>query len=403
MATTAEQSGMLAGIASRGAEGESGTSTELTAVPAPLPPEHLSEEERRDLQERAAELVEQLAEAPGSDGLEIADGLATLGVHAQRRAGAELDLLRGQMRHILTAEGANSELWSDLRAMRDALDRLDPDELARPTLGSRVRGALGRIRRSTPGAGVVERIAIRHETVSRQVATVERRLREGRAMLLRDNVELRKLYEQVEEQQAVVQKNAYLGELLVGELEAALERAEEPRVSGRLRSALHDVAMRVQDLRTMEEVQDQFFVRIEMTRENNARLGQAVERTVALGTHVVTVGLALQMALARERRVLEATRRTRRFVGELVASNAASIKRHTTEIGDVYNAPVVAIEKVTQAHHDLMEAIDTANRLKEEGVVAARETITRLAEMTAQLDPHEQPLLPAGATTSVDA
>lgn len=373
------------------------------APPLPAPPAQLSAEETRELEVRAAGLARQLDEATGSRGLEVADGLASLGVQAQRRAGTELDLLRGQMRHILTSDGPSAELWDDLREMRTALERIDPEELGRPTVGRRFRGALARVRHSTPGAKTIERIAIRHETVSRQVATIERRLREGRAMLLRDNVELRKLYEQVEEQQLAVQKNAYLGELLLRELAAVLERAEDPRKAERLRSALHDVAMRVQDLRTMEEVQRQFFVSIEMTRENNARLGQGVERTLALGTHVVTVGLAIQMALAREQRVLEATRRTREFVGELVAANAASIKRHTVEIGDVYNAPVVAIEKVAQAHNDLIEAIDLASQLKEEGVASARETIARLGEMTAQLERREPLALPAGEASVAEA
>ena len=384
-------------------EPDDGIVVSSDAVAAVVAPPQLSAEEAHELEARAVELAQQLDEASGSRGLEVADGLASLGVQAQRRAGTELDLLRGQMRHILTSDGPNAELWNDLREMREALERIDPEELSRPTVAGRLRGALTRVRRSAPGAKVIERIAIRHETVSRQVATIERRLREGRAMLLRDNVELRKLYEQVEAQQLAVQKNAYLGELLLRELSAVLERTEEPRKVERLRTALHDVAMRVQDLRTMEEVQYQFFVSIEMTRENNSRLGQGVERTLVLGTHVVTVGLAIQMALARQRRVMEATRRTREFVGELVAANAASIKRHTAEIGDVYNAPVVAIEKVAQAHGDLIEAIDLASRLKEEGVASARETIARLGEMTAQLERHEPLALPAGEGASTEA
>ena len=165
-------------------------------------------------------------------------------------------------------------------------------------------------------------------------------------MLTRDNVELRKLYEQVESQQPAVRKNAYLGELLMQELQELMERTAEPRMKEKIQSALHDVAMRVQDLRTMEEVHSQFFVSIDMTRQNNTRLGQAVERTLALATNVVTVGLAIQVALARQKRVLEATQRTREFLGDMIVANAETIKRHTQEIGDVYNEPVIAVEKL---------------------------------------------------------
>ena len=193
---------------------------------------------------------------------------------------------------------------------------------------------------------VLQRIAIRYETVSKQVVMLERGLRDGRMMLTRDNIELRKLYEQVEGQQLPIQRNAYLGELLMQQLDALIARTEDARKAERLRNALYDVATRVQDLRTMQEVHQQLFVSIEMTRENNTRLGQAVDRTLTLATNMVMVGLAIQSALARQKRVLVALKRTQEFLGDLLVANAASIKQHTTEIGDVYNAPVIAIEKI---------------------------------------------------------
>ena len=135
----------------------------------------------------------------------------------------------------------------------------------------------------------------------------------------------------------------------------------------------------------MEEVQYQFFASIEMFRDTNSRLAHEVQRTLELGRSVVTVGLAIQVALGRQDRVLEATKQTREFLGGLVAANAAAIKRHTTEIGDVYNSPVIAIDKLTQAHGELVEALTTAERLKQEGIEAAREHIARVAEMSGDL------------------
>src|SRR5688572_1893277 len=202
-------------------------------------------------------------------------------------------------------------------------------------------------------------------------------------LLGRDNIELRKLYEQVEAQQVVVQKNRYLGELIMEELNALVEHGEDTAKTQRVRDALLDVAVRVQDLRTMDEVHRQLFVSIEMTRQNNTRLGQAVERALTMVSNVVMIGLAIQSALARQERVLEAAQRTREYLGDMLVANARSVRDHTAEIGDVYNSPVIALEKVTQAHNDLLEAIETADRLKVEGIVAARENIQRLTELSA--------------------
>ena len=87
----------------------------------------------------------------------------------------------------------------------------------------------------------LEHIAIRYETISRQVQVVERRLAEGQAMLRRDNVELRKLYEEVEEQQLPIERNAFLGEALIDELQKLLARTSDAMKKERITTAIFDV------------------------------------------------------------------------------------------------------------------------------------------------------------------
>jgi len=332
------------------------------AVPAaaaaapPVPPRGMSAEEAAALKSRAAALAAQLENATGSKEMETVDSVSNLGIQSQRSAASELNLLRARVGDMMTRDGPTATVASDMAELRTALNQINPHEMES-------RGMLGRIF----GGGVLgrgadalrtalEKVAIRYEPVSAQITVIEGRLREGRAMLARDNLELRKLYEAVEAQQLPIQKNAYLGELLMRELDALNERTEDEQKRSRIRDVLHDVALRVQDLRTMEEVDVQFFVSIDMTRQNNTRLGQAVERTLALSTNVIMVGLAIQMALMRQKRVMEANERTREFLGNIIVTNAAVLKRHTSEIGDAYNNPVIAIDKLTQAHQDLLDA-----------------------------------------------
>ena len=86
----------------------------------------------------------------------------------------------------------------------------------------------------------------------------------------------------------------------------------------------------------------------------------------------------------------------------MVVANAGAIKRHTAEIGDIYNNPVVAIEKISQAHQELVEALELADRVKEEGIVVARENIARLGAMTAGLQRASQGL-PDGMREAIPA
>ena len=152
----------------------------------------------------------------------------------------------------------------------------------------------------------------------------------------------------------------------------------------------------------MEEVHRQFFVSIDITRQNNHRLNQAVERTLAVAENTILVGLAIQFALERQHRVKVAVEQTRGFISDLIEANSVAIKQYTEEIGDLSKSPVVAIEKLAAAHANLRDALDTAERYQAEGIAAARENINRLRELSQELDRKSLPS-PQGEPASLEA
>jgi uncharacterized protein YaaN involved in tellurite resistance len=339
----------------------------------------------QELEKKSQEFVKQLQEASGSEELKLIDSITGIGIQAQRNAGADLDLLRTRIRDMLTQGKGSEKITNELIGLRMTLNAINPHELTKKGFASGILNRLPFFSLFDPGLKALKKISILYESVSNQVGIIEKKLREGRMMLTKDNVELRKLYEQVEEKQSSIQKNAYLGELIMQKLSDVIVLTQDPMKKRRLQNAMHDVSMRVQDLRTMEEVFLQFFISIDLTRQNNTRLGQAVERTLTLATNLVTVGLAIQTALSRQKRVIEATQQTRDFLGNIIIANAATIKQHTTEIGDIYNQPAIAIEKVTQAHNEIVETLDIAFQVKQKGIDSAMKNITRLARMSSDL------------------
>ena len=348
-----------------------------------IPPE-INASEAEAMRRDAEQVVRTLTHSEGSEAIGAMDEISSLGIKEQSAAVRELDLLKTRLRAIMTDEGPGGLIARDLAELRIFLDDIKLNKTETGSAFGRVFRAIPIIGRVSSPANKIKKISMRYEPVSRQVAMVETRLREGRAALLHDNVELRKLYEGVEQQRPEIARSAFLGELIVEDLERAVEEEKDVDKARRLQAALADVAVRVQDLRTMGEVCMQYLVSIEMSRQNNVSLSHAVDRTLALGSNVVMVGLALQIALSRQSRVMEANQRTRDFLGNLVVSNAELIKRHTEEIGDVYKSPVIAIEKVTQAHASLVEAIESARRLRTESVIAAKQNIERLNDLASK-------------------
>jgi uncharacterized protein YaaN involved in tellurite resistance len=357
---------------------------------AAVPPQGMSTDEVENARQQVIDLVRGVRESTGSRQLAVIDDVTTVGLQSQRNAGRQLELVKTRLATLLDESGTSKEVGNDLVDLRNALDKINPAVEQRSFFG-RTLGALPFVRDNAL-VRALKRIALRYEPVAKQVTVIEAKLREGRSLLARDNVELRRLYEDIESQEEAIQRHIFVGELLLDGLSVLLEETTDPVERDRIQTALHDVAMRVQDLRTMQEVHAQYFVSIELTRQNNARLAQAVDRTLTLATNVVTIGLAIQMALIRQRRVREATERTREFLGEVITQNAAAIRTQTDEIGDLYNQPVIAIDKLTQAHHDLLAALDAASRLREEGVVSARRNIAELTHLTREMTDRVQGL-----------
>lgn len=342
----------------------------------------LTGEERTELAGQAETIIGELRDASGSRELEVLDHLSGVGAETQRSAAAEVELLRTRVGSFLDEGGSSAQIADGLRALRLTLDAINPTELSRPPVHERLLSVLpgGRENRVVRA---LRRVALRYESVAAQVTIIETRLQDAQQLLLRDNVELRQIYADVEQQQQAVVRDAYLGEELVNRLAELAEETSDEQRRQRIVSARFDVVMRVQDLRTMQQVHEQFFASLQLTRENNNRLSQAVDRTVTTATNLVTVGLALQAALVRQRRVAEAAERTRTFLGELVTTNASAINQHTAEIGDLYSSPVIAIEKVEQAHRELSEALARASELRSLGVDTALANVEKLAALSS--------------------
>ena len=74
-------------------------------------------------------------------------------------------------------------------------------------------------------------------------------------------------------------------------------------------------------------------------------------------------------------------------LGDLMTQNAKAVNQATQEIGDLYNNPVISLQKLEEGFDQLMQAVNNANETMRISTDKARESSSRLAEMTAELAP----------------
>ena len=122
----------------------------------PLAPQGITDEETQELQSRARDLVEGLQAASGGRQLELIDSMTNLGMQAQRKAGSELDLLRGRVGDMITQDGPGAEVSRGLVELRLALNEINPLELRQQGLVRRLFSMVPIVGKFTSGLPVLE-------------------------------------------------------------------------------------------------------------------------------------------------------------------------------------------------------------------------------------------------------
>ena len=372
----------------------------------PMRPKGVDDAAAVQLEQKAGDLAQQVSANP--EDRQLGRRLSALGVKDQQKASKEIGLLKTRVGTMMKQlEGEGGEIPKTLLQLRETMDEINPQVLGQSSGLSKL---LGRV----PAVGkVLKRIAMKYETVQTQIDNIMNGLRHGKDKLLQDNAELEQLYEQVGEAQLGVQQSAYMGELLWQKIEDRLVESSDPPERQKLQAMLHRVAMRVQDLRTMEQVNLQFFASIDMTVQNNDTLCEQVDRTVMVTQSLLTVGLAIQAALANQKQIAGAVKSVQASTAAMLEANAAAIGAQTREIGEMQNDPVIALESVKNAYTTLVGAMDDMERIRSEGTEKARAGIAELTKMSAALEPKVEALsaarelpaadIPGGVTGRIEA
>jgi uncharacterized protein YaaN involved in tellurite resistance len=375
--------------------------TAVVVKPA-VAPESLTAAQKVEIQAKADSIVKALVLAKGSDSLSIEDSIVNVGVQDQKSISGSVALLQERMGNVLYSDNKSNlttNMSEDISKLQTALEKVNPKDIQKqamykyilwiPFFGNRIVRSL----KDASNKGM---------TLQQFVQHLQESLQAGETNLRQDNAQLKVMYTDLESKQQIIQSDGYLAETIMEKLSDIVAQEKDPKKLALLNKVLFKVSTRAQDLRAMENIHEQFFVSIEMTRDNNDMLIATVQRMLTMGMNVVYVSLAIQSALRRQQNVIEAQRGTKEFLGNMILANATAINQHTKEIGDLYKEPVVAMDKLESAVQQLEQAIDATNKLKSEGIQAAKDNIAKLKTLTAEIK-DKSGQLPDADVKSIEA
>jgi uncharacterized protein YaaN involved in tellurite resistance len=335
------------------------------------------------MKEKSLALVNTVKEKTGPALMRAID---VIGSGSQKKMAAANDLMSNSVNSLLKGLDGKSPTGEKLLELRSAMDDLNPHSLNNAWWFSWMPKGIKR--------KAVSRFIHKYQPMQKHVTGILSGLRAGKDDLLETSIELEHQYTEIEAAQKEIQSEIYIGELFIVEvekLEAEVDQTDAQEIQ-KLASVKNKAARRIRDLRTMEQAAVQFFISIDQTVATNELLSEQIDSALTVGPMVMTNALRIQAALAKQDTVKQAVQSFQEGLGDMMAQNAAAVNKAASEIGDLYNNPVIALEKMEEGFDQLMQAVNTANETMANSTIKAREASAKLADMTAQLNPVAQGL-----------
>lgn len=335
------------------------------------------------MKEKSLALVNTVKEKTGPALMRAID---VIGSGSQKKMAAANDLMSNSVSSLLKGLDGKSPTGEKLLELRSAMDGLNPHSLHNSWWFAWMPKGMKR--------KAVSRFIHKYEPMHKHVTGILAGLRAGKDDLLETSIELENQYIEIEGAQKEIQSEIYIGEVFIVEVEKLEADVDETdaQEKQKLASVKNKAARRIRDLRTMEQAAVQFFISIDQTVATNELLSEQIDSALTVGPMVMTNALRIQAALAKQDTVKQAVQSFQEGLGDMMAQNAAAVNKAASEIGDLYNNPVIALEKMEEGFDQLMQAVNTANETMANSTIKAREASAKLAEMTAELSPVAQGL-----------
>ncbi len=343
-----------------------------------IEPKWAKESKLETLKERATQLVVTTKEKAGPALTRVVDGI---GAPAKKKMSSANDLMAGSVNSLLKGLEGESPTGEKLLELRSTMDELNPHSLHNSWWFSWMPTGIKR--------KAVSRFIQRYQPMQVHVQEIFNGLRSGKDDLLETSIELEKQYDEITSAKQEIEAEIYVGELFIEQIEAeeAKVAIEDIQENQKLATVKNQAARRIRDLRTMEQAAVQFFISIDQTIATNSLLSEQIDSALTIGPMVMQNALRIQAALAKQKSVEKAVKGFQDGLGDMMAQNAAAVNQAAQSVGDLYNNPVIGLEKLEEGFDQLMQAVNTANQTMADSTMKAREASSRLEGMTKELEP----------------
>ena len=299
-----------------------------------------------------------------------------LGLELQQQAAHRSAMLKTPLRKLAHQGDDGGPVARALVDLRGRMQALDPR-------GQRLSsGRFDRVLAVIPGAGSrLQRYFRKFENAQQALDAIIADLETGRDMLHRDNLTLGDDQEAHHELLGRLQRQIELGRLIDRRLQRAIAGLDEASTRRAFieQELLFPLRQRIVDLQQQLAVCQQGVLALEVIIRNNRELIRGVDRAIHVTVSALTVAVAVALALANQRLVLDRVESLNATTSEMIAGTARTLRQQGVEIQTRAASAQLDMQALEQAFGDVMAALDDLARYRQDALPRLDAQIDRLA------------------------
>ena len=334
-----------------------------------------------ELERMAAAFVDEIMDAEGEALQRQRHAVDEMGLELQQQAAHHSEMLQTPLRKLAHQGDEGGPVAQALSDLRERMQTLDPHQQRLAA------GPFDRLLARLPGGGSrVQRYFRKFENAQEALNAIIADLESGRDMLRRDNITLSDDQERLRSLLEQLERQVDLGRLIDRRLVAALGRlaTEHPQRAFIEEELLFPLRQRIVDLQQQQAVSQQGVLALEVIIRNNRELMRGVDRAIHVTVSALTVAVAVALALANQRLVLDRVESLNATTSDMITGTARALRQQGVEIQTRAASAQLDMQALEQAFDEVQGAIDDLSRYRQEALPQLDAQIDRLAQLAHQ-------------------
>lgn len=327
------------------------------------------------INKEAEQIVEKITTENRSELSKTLNDLSNIGDASQREAGDALATLKRPLKSLM--DGKNDEIPKTLLELRKIVGELDAEDLHAKGL----KGFMNKMLRRNP----IEKYTQKYQTIDKQIDAIIKSLLIGRDNLQADSISLDMLKEDAQQKIYELDKDIYLGRQLATLLDEQRSKPANSKDISTIDDALETTLVRVRDMQESKAILLQSIASIDMLKKTNTKLLNAVRNAITKVRTVVTISTTIQLALNRQKKVIDAVNGTNSAIESMVLANSRSLKQNSVEIAKIMENPAISIEKLRESFNNVFDAITTVEESQARTISSSKVFIEELDKFNEEM------------------